>query len=182
MPHPRASPAGRHFPNPPPRRHRPVAFPPLLPTVARLFRDFVAGRSPRQIAHTLDADGLPGPGRRPWIDTTIRGQAARGTGILNKWCKSGWVRVSSSRITRCSGQRHKRPFQNLSCSARRAMREQAMQVNALWMSIRRKRSFVALLPLGRTDVLGRPGYGLFELSLWMTLSTTRRVSSDGLSC
>ena len=50
----------------------------------------------------------------------------------------------------------------------------------LWIS--RKRSSVALLPLGRTDVLGRPGYGLFELSLWMTLSTTRRVSSGGLSC
>ena len=37
-----------------------------------------------------------------------------------------------------------------------------------------KRSTAALLPLGRTDVLGRPWYGVFELSLWMTLSTTRR--------
>ena len=46
----------------------------------------------------------------------------------------------------------------------------------------RKRSSVALLPLGRTDVLGRPGYGVFELSLWMTLPTTRRVSSGGSSC
>ena len=45
-----------------------------------------------------------------------------------------------------------------------------------------KRSSVALLPLGRTDVLGRPGYGVFELSLWMTLPTTRRVSSGGSSC
>ena len=46
----------------------------------------------------------------------------------------------------------------------------------------RMRSSVALLPLGRTDVLGRPGFGVFELSLWMTLSTTRRVSSGGSSC
>ena len=46
----------------------------------------------------------------------------------------------------------------------------------------RKRSPAALLPLGRTDVLGRPWYGLFELSLWMTLPTTRRVCSGGSSC
>ena len=49
-------------------------------------------------------------------------------------------------------------------------------------AINGKRSSEALLPLGRTDVLGRPWYGVFELSLWMTLSTTRRVSSGGLSC
>ena len=46
----------------------------------------------------------------------------------------------------------------------------------------RNRSFAALLPLERTDVLGRPWSGVFELSLWMTLRTTRRVSSGGSSC
>ena len=45
-----------------------------------------------------------------------------------------------------------------------------------------KRSSAALLPLCGSDVLGRPWSGLFELSLWMTLPTTRRVSSGGLSC
>ena len=48
--------------------------------------------------------------------------------------------------------------------------------------VKRKRSSAALLPLRRTDVLGRPGSGVFELSLWMTLSTTRRVSCGGSSC
>ena len=48
--------------------------------------------------------------------------------------------------------------------------------------VQRKRSSAALLPLRRTDVLGRPGSGVFELSLWMTLPTTRRVSSGGSSC
>ena len=48
--------------------------------------------------------------------------------------------------------------------------------------LRRNRSSAALLPLGRTDVLGRPWSGVFELSLWMTLPTTRRVSSGGSSC
>ena len=46
----------------------------------------------------------------------------------------------------------------------------------------RKRSSAALLPLSRTDVLGRPWSGVFALSLWMTLRTTRRVSSGGSSC
>ena len=45
-----------------------------------------------------------------------------------------------------------------------------------------KRSSAALLPLRRTDVLGRPGSGVFELPLWLTLSTTRRVSCGGSSC
>ena len=48
--------------------------------------------------------------------------------------------------------------------------------------LNRKRSSVALFRLGGSDVLGRPGSGVFELSLWMTLPTTRRVSSGGSSC
>ena len=53
---------------------------------------------------------------------------------------------------------------------------------AALVGINGKRGSVALLPLGRADVLGRPGYGVFELSLWLTLPTTRRVSSGGSSC
>jgi site-specific DNA recombinase len=46
------------------------------------FSEFAAGRSPRAIARALNAGGIPGPGGRPWGDTTIRGHALRGTGIL----------------------------------------------------------------------------------------------------
>ena len=49
----------------------------------RIYRDYAAGRSARQIAKALNAEGIGGPGGRPWIDTTIRGQFDRGTGILN---------------------------------------------------------------------------------------------------
>ena len=65
--------------------------------VERIFRDYAAGKSPRQIAHALNAEGVPGPGRRPWIDTTIRGQVDRGTGILNNTLYIGrlsWNRCS----------------------------------------------------------------------------------------
>ena len=65
--------------------------------VRRIFRDFAAGQSARQIAKALNAEGIPGPGNRPWIDTTIRGQADRGTGILNNSLYVGrleWNRCS----------------------------------------------------------------------------------------
>ena len=65
--------------------------------VRRIFRDYAAGRSARYIARDLNAGGVPGPGGRPWIDTTIRGQADRGTGLLNNTLYVGrlsWNRCS----------------------------------------------------------------------------------------
>jgi DNA invertase Pin-like site-specific DNA recombinase len=50
--------------------------------VRRIFEEFAAGRSPREIATRLNRDAVPGPQGRPWADTTIRGQAERETGIL----------------------------------------------------------------------------------------------------
>src|SRR5262249_14986981 len=47
-----------------------------------IFTDFAAGKSPRRIAAELNRDGIPGPGGRPWGDTTIRGHALGGTGVL----------------------------------------------------------------------------------------------------
>ena len=51
--------------------------------VRRIFREYAAGLSPRAIARRLNAEGVPGPGGRPWGDTTIRGHALRGTGLLH---------------------------------------------------------------------------------------------------
>lgn len=50
--------------------------------VRRIFREFATGISPLTIARKLNAEGIPGPGGRRWIDTTIRGHAERRTGIL----------------------------------------------------------------------------------------------------
>src|SRR5262245_42889019 len=50
--------------------------------VRRIFMDFAAGKSPRRIAAELNREGISGPGGRPWGDTTIRGHALRGTGVL----------------------------------------------------------------------------------------------------
>lgn len=51
--------------------------------VERIFREFAAGKSPRAIACDLNADGIAGPTRKPWRDTSIRGDVRRGSGIIN---------------------------------------------------------------------------------------------------
>jgi site-specific DNA recombinase len=51
--------------------------------VERIFREFVAGVSPKQIAKNLNREGVSGPFGGPWSPSTIYGSAKRGTGILN---------------------------------------------------------------------------------------------------
>ena len=51
--------------------------------VQRVFRAFAANASPRQIVRQLNAEGIPGPRGQVWRETTVRGHASRGTGILN---------------------------------------------------------------------------------------------------
>ena len=66
-------------------------------TVRRIFEAYADGASPRTLARTLNEEGVPGPGGRPWIDTTIRGQLDRGTGLLNNSVYIGqlsWDRCS----------------------------------------------------------------------------------------
>ena len=50
--------------------------------VQRIFGMFAAGASPIAIAKALNEMEIPGPSGRAWRDTTIRGYALRGTGIL----------------------------------------------------------------------------------------------------
>jgi site-specific DNA recombinase len=52
-------------------------------TVERIFRDFVAGLSPKQIAKNMNREGVAGPFGGPWSPSTIYGNAKGGTGILN---------------------------------------------------------------------------------------------------
>jgi hypothetical protein len=51
--------------------------------VRQIFASYAAGRSARQIAHDLNARGIAAPGDRSWGASTISGNVARGTGILN---------------------------------------------------------------------------------------------------
>ena len=79
--------------------------------VRRIFTDFANGQSPRAIAKQLNAEGIAGPDGRPWGDTTIRGQAERGTGLLNNALYGGrleWNRCSYVKDPR-TGKRVARP-------------------------------------------------------------------------
>ncbi len=51
--------------------------------VRRIFQLYASGRSPRRIAFDLNHDDVPAPAGRDWSASTINGNAARGTGILN---------------------------------------------------------------------------------------------------
>ena len=51
--------------------------------VTRIFRVYADGRSPRRIAFDLNDGSIPGPRGGAWAPSTINGNGARGTGILN---------------------------------------------------------------------------------------------------
>ena len=51
--------------------------------VERIFSDYAAGVSPKQIAKNLNREGVAGRSAAPWSPSTIYGNAKRGTGILN---------------------------------------------------------------------------------------------------
>jgi site-specific DNA recombinase len=55
----------------------------IAPAMPAIFRWFASGRSPRRIAFDLNRAGIPAPGGTGWGASTINGNAARGTGILN---------------------------------------------------------------------------------------------------
>ncbi len=51
--------------------------------IRRIFRDYVAGMSPKAVAKRLNAERCPRPGGALWNPSTVLGNPARGTGILN---------------------------------------------------------------------------------------------------
>ena len=51
--------------------------------IRRIFREYAAGLSPKALAKQLNAERCPGPGGALSNPSTIHGNPARGTGILN---------------------------------------------------------------------------------------------------
>ena len=79
--------------------------------VRRIFAMYADGASPRAIASKLNVEAVPGPAGRPWVDTTVRGQVERGTGLLNNSAYVGrleWNRCSYVRNP-ATGKRVARP-------------------------------------------------------------------------
>ncbi|TRO87174.1 recombinase family protein [Glycocaulis profundi] len=64
--------------------------------IRRIFREYSEGRSPRAIAHDLNAEGIAAPRGSRWNASTINGNRARGYGILHNRLYAGeivWNRV-----------------------------------------------------------------------------------------
>ena len=59
--------------------------------VERIFREFVAGISPKQLAKNLNRERVAGPFGGAWSPSTIYGNGKRGTGILNNELYVGWL-------------------------------------------------------------------------------------------
>lgn len=51
--------------------------------VRRIFREYAEGRSPRRIAIDLNREGIRSPWGKKWGDSSIRGNRALGSGIIN---------------------------------------------------------------------------------------------------
>ena len=79
--------------------------------VTRILQMFADGASPIAIAKILNAEGVAGPQASAWRDTTIRGHALRGTGILRNELYVGRLVWNRMRFVRdpSTGKRVSRP-------------------------------------------------------------------------
>ena len=85
---------------------------PEAEVIRRIFRDYAAGVSPKALAKRLNGERCSGPNGKPWNPSTIHGNPARGTGILNNelyvgrlvWNRLRYVKESGHRQTRFAAQ------------------------------------------------------------------------------
>ena len=80
--------------------------------VRRVFREYAAGRSPRAIAKTLNAEGVPSPRGREWAANVILGNRARGTGLLNNPLYRGRIVWNRQRWRKDPATGKRRPVLN----------------------------------------------------------------------
>jgi site-specific DNA recombinase len=79
--------------------------------IRRIFDEYLSGRTPREIAHGLNDDGIPAPRGGSWNASTINGSKTRGTGILQNELYSGRLIWNKSHNVRDpdTGKRVQRP-------------------------------------------------------------------------
>jgi site-specific DNA recombinase len=117
--------------------------------VRRIFREYAAGQSPRTIALGLNRDGIAGPRGRGWGASTINGNAARGTGILNNqayigkliWNKLRYVKDPETRKRRSKANKAEAVIEKDVPHLRIVERD-------LWDAVKQRQAEVMLGPLG----------------------------------
>lgn len=76
--------------------------------IRRIFKEFLAGSTPRQIAQGLNKDGIDAPRGGRWNASTINGMKARGTGILNNMLYVGRPTWNKNQLRKVVGEAEKR--------------------------------------------------------------------------
>jgi site-specific DNA recombinase len=112
--------------------------------VRRIFREFAVGKSPRAIATDLNRDGIPGPFGRSWGDTTIRGHACRGNGIVNNELYAGVLVWNRQRFIKDpnTGKRVSRPNPEAKW-IRTDVPELRIVDNELWQRVKQRQAELA---------------------------------------
>ena len=79
--------------------------------VRRIFSEYVAGRTPRKVAHDLNRDKIAPPRGRQWNASTLNGSHQRGTGILRNDLYAGRLVWNKVRMVKDpdTGKRVSRP-------------------------------------------------------------------------
>ena len=108
------------------------------PIVRRIFEMYAAGASPRNIAATFNAEGIPSPGagwkrttRRQdgkWLASAIHGDVNRGTGILNNLRYTGVVLWGRSEWKRLAADSKKRRHRMLESGAAHEMIDERLRI------------------------------------------------------
>ncbi len=65
--------------------------------IRRIYREYLAGRGPKSIAHDLNRDGIPSPAGGEWRGSSIAGHRARQLGVLHNPIYAG--RYLYNRVT-----------------------------------------------------------------------------------
>lgn len=119
-------------------------------TLRRIFRDYAGGRSPRAIAHALNAEGIAPPRGNRWSASTLNGNARRGHGILQNSLYAGelvWNRVRMIKDPD-TGRRVSRP--NPAGEWQRADAPHLRIIDAdLWTAVQERRRQRSIGPQGR---------------------------------
>lgn len=80
-------------------------------TIRRIFADYVSGRTPREIAIALNAEGVPGPRGGKWNSSTLNGSKTRANGVLQNRLYIGEIIWNRQRFIKdpSTGKRVSRP-------------------------------------------------------------------------
>ena len=79
--------------------------------VRRIFEEYIGGRTPREIAHDLNNEGIAPPRGRSWNASTINGNMQRGTGLIQNELYAGRLVWNKVRMVKDpdTGKRLSRP-------------------------------------------------------------------------